>query len=234
MVRLSPADCIMAERILAKLDSPIELRRQLENLVWLTFADLYVPLDETEHRFLRAFQHTDPQRLYSSAHSVCQSDTPPDLVKIQGQQVRQPDGTTRTIPTQFLPRNVFEAYAQMAAAMKTDIDRTVFVESGYRCPPYQLYLFLFYLKNHDYSMRETIRFVAWPGFSEHGCPQRQAVDLINEAGISGQDNPPDFEATDEFRWLEQNARRFGFELSYLKGTNMAYEPWHWRYVGAGV
>ena len=50
-------------------------------------------------------------------------------------------------------------------------------------------------------------------------------------------NPQEtFETTPEGAWLLQNAGRFGLVLSYPKGkeaaTGYAYEPWHYRYIGA--
>ncbi|MEM1310980.1 MAG: D-alanyl-D-alanine carboxypeptidase family protein, partial [Cyanobacteria bacterium P01_H01_bin.153] len=34
-------------------------------------------------------------------------------------------------------------------------------------------------------------------------------------------------------WLETNAARYSFELSFPEGNaqGVQYEPWHWRYVG---
>ena len=44
-----------------------------------------------------------------------------------------------------------------------------------------------------------------------------------------------FDQTEESRWLQANAARFGFVLRYPKGkdelTGWSYEPWHYRYVG---
>lgn len=44
-----------------------------------------------------------------------------------------------------------------------------------------------------------------------------------------------FEESEAFRWLSQNAYRFGFILRYPSGksdiTGYIYEPWHYRYVG---
>ena len=41
-----------------------------------------------------------------------------------------------------------------------------------------------------------------------------------------------FELTEEFTWLEENAYKYGFILSYPKGNAYyQYEPWHWRFVG---
>jgi D-alanyl-D-alanine carboxypeptidase len=41
-----------------------------------------------------------------------------------------------------------------------------------------------------------------------------------------------FENTEEFEWLQDNAYKYGFVLSYPKGNvYYQYEPWHWRFVG---
>ncbi|MFW0871355.1 MAG: D-alanyl-D-alanine carboxypeptidase family protein [Patescibacteria group bacterium] len=41
-----------------------------------------------------------------------------------------------------------------------------------------------------------------------------------------------FDETDEFKWLQDNAHRFGFVLSYPPNNSYyQYEPWHWRFVG---
>ena len=44
-----------------------------------------------------------------------------------------------------------------------------------------------------------------------------------------------FENTKEFKWLQAHAADYGFILRYPKDkvsiTKVAYEPWHWRYVG---
>ncbi len=44
-----------------------------------------------------------------------------------------------------------------------------------------------------------------------------------------------FEKTDEYKWLIQNAYKFGFVLSYPKGNEYyQFEPWHWRFVGKSL
>lgn len=41
-----------------------------------------------------------------------------------------------------------------------------------------------------------------------------------------------FEKTTAFTWLQENAHKYGFIMSYPKGnTYYQYEPWHWRFVG---
>jgi D-alanyl-D-alanine carboxypeptidase len=76
------------------------------------------------------------------------------------------------------------------------------------------------------SLEAILAVSAPPGFSEHhtGC----AIDLTTD-GV-----PPlevEFENTAAFRWLTENAARFGFVLSFPPGNRYGYEyePWHWCY-----
>ena len=47
-----------------------------------------------------------------------------------------------------------------------------------------------------------------------------------------------FEEFDEFKWLSENAYKYGFIMRYPKGkeylTGYEYESWHYRYVGVDV
>lgn len=217
-------------RILGKLDPVITERRARRDLAALTIEELYAPLDAQEQAFLRRFEDLDVAQFNQSIPYQGISQVQPELVIITGQKINPSTGPEE-IPPQFLPKPVYDAFVSMSSAMKAEIGKTVYVTSGYRSPAYQLYLFLFYLQNHDYSIRETARFVAWPGYSEHGNPERQAIDLVNEEGIDGQNNPAEFEALPEYHWLLKNAGKYGFELSYPKNSTMAFEPWHWRYKG---
>jgi zinc D-Ala-D-Ala carboxypeptidase len=69
-----------------------------------------------------------------------------------------------------------------------------------------------------------------PNYSEHHTGY--AVDL-SDANAPGADLKPDFENTKAFKWLQANAPRYSFELSFPQGNTqgVSYEPWHWRYVG---
>lgn len=64
-----------------------------------------------------------------------------------------------------------------------------------------------------------------PGASEHNMGL--AMDIVN--------TQESFENTKEFKWLQEHAADYGFILRYPKDkvsiTKVAYEPWHWRYVG---
>jgi LAS superfamily LD-carboxypeptidase LdcB len=231
VVRLSNADRTMVERVLERVAPLIAERRQKSNLATLSLEELYVPLNQDEQRFLKRFWAIDPNLLELTIPYQGIPQKVPELIVIRGQIMKIAENKTQTIPPQFLSKEVHEAYQAMTAAMKKDLGKTLYVESGYRSAAYQLYLFLSYLKNHQYSIRETTRFSAWPGYSEHGWPQRQAIDFVNEQGIDGQDNPKLFEGLEEYQWLLKNAGQYGFEMSYPKDSKMAFEPWHWRFKG---
>lgn len=102
--------------------------------------------------------------------------------------------------------------------------------SGFRTIEYQAGLFQKAIVEHG-SEAAAGRWVARPGYSEHHTGL--AVDLGAEE-FPACDVATPFAETPAFRWLNENAARFGFELSYLRDNarGINYEPWHWRFVGA--
>ena len=86
--------------------------------------------------------------------------------------------------------------------------------------------------NYYKEKKELVEQVsARPGYSEHQTGL--AMDFRNlEVDIE------DFGNTYEFKWLLDNAYKYGFILRYPKGkenlTGYNYEPWHYRYVGYEV
>lgn len=81
-----------------------------------------------------------------------------------------------------------------------------------------------------YGANTSNRFVAEQGYSEHqlGTTLDLTTSKIKAANSA-------FEKTKEFEWLQNNAHKYGFILSYPKGNKYyAYEPWHWRFVGVSL
>jgi LAS superfamily LD-carboxypeptidase LdcB len=230
--RLSPADTDTLHTILTALEPSLTAKKQDGSANLITWEELYGPLTPQQRVFLDGFRALKAETLGATSHHFGDQDVPADLVPVGSQQVLK-EGVATPLDPQYLPREALEAYERMMERMKADVGRGLLVESGYRSPAYQLYLFLFYLPKHGYSIRETNRFVALPGYSEHGYPPRQAVDFINEEGINGEDHPEEFEALPEYRWLEASGHEFGFFLSYPRENphNTAFEPWHWHYEG---
>lgn len=196
----------------------------------MTFKEIYDGMTEEEARFLDRIRKINPHRTFDFQGDYLGSKIPEEgFTAIKDQWIVK-NGVREKIHTQFLPGRVFEAYETMMEAMEKDIGKRLLVESGYRSPAYQLYTFLFYLPKHRYSLVETGHYVALPGYSEHGAPQRQAIDFINREGINGEDIPEEFENLPEYKWLMENAARFNFVLSYPRDQKgITFEPWHWSY-----
>ena len=80
------------------------------------------------------------------------------------------------------------------------------------------------------AQAEAARWVARPGTSEHQTGL--AVDIVS---LSNQMLDETQESTPEFQWLAENAWKYGFILRYPEDksekTGIAYEPWHFRFVG---
>jgi zinc D-Ala-D-Ala carboxypeptidase len=125
--------------------------------------------------------------------------------------------------------------ADAAAAWRQLIDQAaaagvgIIPISGFRSVEYQEMLFWKAVAKHG-SEDAAVRWVARPGCSEHHTGL--AIDLGDEAHPACDVEPP-FEETPAFHWLEINAARFGFELSYPRDNprGVHYEPWHWRFIG---
>lgn len=199
----------------------------------MTFKELYTGLGPEEREFLDRVRAIDPKKSFGFQGTYLGG--PGERIRfkrINKQWIRRKGPRREKLDPQYLPQEVYRAYKGMMKAMKKNLGKQLLVESGFRSPAYQLYTFLYYLPKHRYSLRETGRWVALPGYSEHGAPRRQAIDFINEEGINGEDNVEEFERLPEYGWLLRHARDFGFELSYpRRGKGITFEPWHWRYIG---
>jgi len=74
------------------------------------------------------------------------------------------------------------------------------------------------------------KFSADQGYSEHQLGT--AVDLTTP---ELKNLSLDFEKTTAYRWLNENAYRYGFVISYPRENKYyQFEPWHWRFVGVAL
>ena len=104
------------------------------------------------------------------------------------------------------------------------------VISGFRTLADQDYLYFGLKAERGQNARTRAEVSAPPGYSEHHTGY--AVDFIDE-DRSETHLIESFENTPAFKWLEDNAAYYSFEMSFPKdnSSNVSYEPWHWRYVG---
>ncbi len=102
--------------------------------------------------------------------------------------------------------------------------------SGYRSINLQNDIFYSLKSMRNQIAAERARVSAPPGYSEHSTGF--AID-IGDAYNRETDFEVEFEKTDAFRWLNKNAAKYHFKLSFNKNNkNVDYEPWHWRYEGS--
>lgn len=102
--------------------------------------------------------------------------------------------------------------------------------SGFRTVEAQNYLFFDVKEQRVQDAATRAEVSAPPGYSEHHTGY--AID-IGDGNVPATDLSPDFANTAAFRWLEENAPRYSFELSFPPDNpqGISYEPWHWRFVG---
>ncbi|MEM9213766.1 MAG: M15 family metallopeptidase [Cyanobacteria bacterium P01_F01_bin.150] len=133
------------------------------------------------------------------------------------------DGSVRLRPS------AAESFAEMVGAARADGVRLQPL-SGFRTEEEQSYLFFEIRKRRRQGLAERAAVSAPPGYSEHHTGY--AVD-IGDATQPATNVSESFETTEAFKWLQENAASYSFEMSFAGGENdkVSYEPWHWRFVG---
>ncbi|MDR0886844.1 MAG: M15 family metallopeptidase [Clostridiales Family XIII bacterium] len=157
----------------------------------------------------------DPAELLADVnrHKVLErSYTPEDLVEVDGMQLR---------------KVAADAFTQLQDAAK-DNNLNLVIVSAYRDYDAQSDIFLSELSKDPVN---AYRSAAFPGFSEHQLGLALDVNVNKEASVVFADTP-------EYRWLQENAHKYGFVFSFTEAnkdeTHTTPEPWHIRYVGNDV
>ncbi len=106
------------------------------------------------------------------------------------------------------------------------LNYNLIVNSSYRDYAYQESI---YSKDEKVKGKdETDKLIARPGHSEHQLGLAVDIDIYKKKYDKLED-------TDEYKWLIDNAHKYGFILRYPKDkvniTGYNFEPWHYRYVG---
>ncbi|HET9032318.1 MAG TPA: M15 family metallopeptidase [Dokdonella sp.] len=123
---------------------------------------------------------------------------------------------------QWLAPRAARAWQRMHDAAAND-DVVLQIVSAYRSASYQLLIVERKLARGQ-SIEDILRVSAAPGYSEHHSGR--VVDITTPGYVALEE---EFELSPAFAWLQREAQRFGFSLSYPRGNRhgIAYEPWHW-------
>jgi D-alanyl-D-alanine carboxypeptidase len=107
------------------------------------------------------------------------------------------------------------------AAAKSGI--RLLIVSGYRSYEYQAELIRKKLAAGQ-SIEEILEVSAAPGYSQHHTGT--AIDI---ATPGSRPLTEEFETSDAFQWLTENAAEYGFSMTYPRDNafGFIFEPWHW-------
>lgn len=126
---------------------------------------------------------------------------------------------------QMLTSDTYNAFLNMYNDAKKE-DLTLIINSSFRSYEEQEEIYNDYKNTRGEDYANTI--AAKPGFSEHQTGM--AIDIQTYGSRAST-----FEEFDEFKWLQENAYKYGFILRYPKDkeylTGYEYESWHYRYIG---
>ena len=155
--------------------------------------------------------------LVDKQHALSQDHAPDDLAELTG------GAYSVTRQDLMLRRPAAEALEAMARAARLD-GITLTAASAYRSYNYQVNTYNNWVRELGQEAADLVS--ARPGHSQHQLGLTLDFYPIND----------NFAGTTASGWLEQNAARFGWSLSYPKGyediTGYQWESWHYRYAGA--
>jgi D-alanyl-D-alanine carboxypeptidase len=161
--------------------------------------------------------------LVDKQHALPSGYAPPDLVAVTGDYIAP--GYSASLRSDALAALV----EMLDAAYVAGYD--IRVVSGYRSYDQQVVTYNYWVE--QLGEEEANRVSAKPGYSEH---QLGSTADLGTADL-GWDLTEGFGSTAAGQWLAANSVQYGFALSYPEGkediTGYAYEPWHFRYIGAG-
>jgi D-alanyl-D-alanine carboxypeptidase len=160
----------------------------------------------------------DPMLLFlvDKSRALPQGYIPPDLKSLAG------TGLSVARTGLSLRTAALQALVSMEAAARAE-GIALLVSSTYRSYAYQSGVWDRGVAADGEA--ETAASIARPGYSQHQLGTALDFGSITDA----------FAETKASRWLESNATRFGFSLSFPKGmsavTGYKWESWHYRYIG---
>ena len=172
---------------------------------------------------LEKLSTTDPELLkkYSKVYFLNENYTPVSLTDI-GPDYRSKSSTNFQFLTEALPflENLIDAANSDGLSLQA--------QSAYRSFATQSTLKANY--KVIYGAGTANSFSADQGYSEHQLGTALDFTTGKTSGVL-----EGFDKTPEYKWLLDNAYKYGFVISYP--TNNAYykfEPWHWRFVGIAL
>ena len=166
--------------------------------------------------------------LVNNHNMLSEKDIPSPLVVIKGVK----KATSAEIKLEATAAEAL--YAMFAGAAAEGY--TLYLKSGYRAYSTQKTIYYNHLES---TGGKDDGYVAIPGTSEHQTGL--CADILNAEWADTDRHPKmngDFKNTKEAAWMKAHCAEYGFILRYPEDqedeTEIAFEPWHFRYVGTKV
>ena len=169
---------------------------------------------------LEKLTYTDEELLqkYSKVYFLNEHYIPANLSKIPSQHTRDPKIDLQ-IHSSVLP------HLEQLLKANTSPDFDLRVSSAYRSFGTQADLKSNYTVT--YGAGTANQFSADQGYSEH-----QLGTTLDFTTVRTGSDLSAFQETSDYKWLLDNAHKYGFTLSYPENNSYyQFEPWHWRFVG---
>jgi D-alanyl-D-alanine carboxypeptidase len=165
-----------------------------------------------QSEFLRSVG-ADPQ-LVSDRQLPCYADSSNLVLAATSQSGRE----------YFLEPDAANAWAKMQESASQEGVSLIMI-SAFRSFEYQADLIRKKLSS-CLNVESVLATLAPPGCSEHHSGYACDIGTLGCAPAE-----EEFEQTQAFKWLEANAKEFGFVMSFPRRNpyGYIYEPWHWRF-----
>ena len=182
-----------------------------------TIVDVNIGLDKKFYEDVNIVKDYSETVLVNKYNQLDETFVPNDLTEIK---------ESCSNNSQKLSKVAQVAFEKMCDAALQD-NRYIFANSAYRSYQDQKEVYDTYL--NLYGKTYVANYVATPGYSEHQTGL--AVDV-------GSKNSNIFGNSKEYKWMLENAYKYGFILRYTKSnqkiTGYKEESWHYRYVGEEI
>ena len=127
-----------------------------------------------------------------------------------------------------LNKEAYEAFKNMADAAREE-GHVILILSSYRT--YESQDNLWKQRKTAYGIKKADAYAARAGSSEHETGL--AIDVAEYKDVNDE-----FGKTESFKWMQENAYKYGYILRYPEGkeniTGYSYEAWHYRYLGVSL
>ena len=206
---------------MSNLDRYINYKEKNKNLSNIQIVkDVNMDLDKNPYTDMKEAKNLNKINILVNKHNYLKEDyVPNNLEQIDSKYA---------LSNMSLVNTAKDAFENMSKAASKE-NLKIIAMSTYRSYEYQVNLYNNYAKSDGKAAADT--YSGRPGNSEHQTGL--AVDVYNQ-----DETYTNFEKTEEYIWMQDNAYKYGFILRFPKGkekeTGYEFESWHYHYVGKDI